>query len=110
LTKKREEWREQQKNAKKVEERPVEEDQDELPRIEPITYQITETKTKTEHHDLRAEQDKGKSGSRAERKKLDRRNTPPGPGQYILPSDVIVFLEYSLIIRLKELHLDHIRL
>jgi hypothetical protein len=109
LRKKREEWSEQQKNAKKIEEEPVEEDQDNLPRIEPVTYQVTETKTRTDQPDLRAEQDKSRPRARVEPTKLERRSTPPGPGQYVLPSDVTFLLECSLMIRLKELHLDSIK-
>lgn len=107
LKKQREEWREQQRKAREANAEPIEEDQEEMPRIEPITYQITETKTRTDQPDLRAEQDKANPRARIEPSKVERRSTPPGPGEYILPSDVMFSSEVSLTIKLKEQHLDH---
>lgn len=110
LKKQREEWREQQRKAREANVEPIEEEQEEMPRIEPITYQVTETKTRTDQPDLKAEQDKGRPRARVQPSKLERRSTPPGPGQYILPSDVAFSLEVSLMIKLKEQHLDRTRL
>lgn len=89
-------------NRKEVNE--DEEYQEESPKMEQITLQITETKTRSEKVEIKVDPEKiTTQAGRNLGLKVDRKTVPPGPGQYTLPSDVNWFYLHSLIAKVKEL-------
>ncbi len=70
-------------------------DQEEEPKEEPITVPIiTDTKTRSDRVEIKAETDKKSpeiGRSKAKNVFVDKKNVPPGPGQYTLSSDVRLF-------------------
>eukprot|EP01022_Parablepharisma_sp_SALTPOND_P004840 TRINITY_DN121097_c0_g1_i1.p1 TRINITY_DN121097_c0_g1~~TRINITY_DN121097_c0_g1_i1.p1 ORF type:complete len:544 (+),score=34.02 TRINITY_DN121097_c0_g1_i1:1336-2967(+) len=94
LRKQRKQWREEQKRLYQERINQQEEYQEDSPKVEPITVQITETRTRSERVEPKLEADKkaSKVKEKTANTKADRKNLPPGPGQYTLPSDVIPLL------------------
>jgi len=91
LKQQREQEREEYKDRKN-QERKVESDQEseeEVQKAEPITLLITETRTRSDKVEVKQVQEKAKDSSEKKQQTyVDRKNVPPGPGQYLLPSDV----------------------
>lgn len=93
--------KEQQRKLNKKETNEEEEEQDESPKMDQPGLQITETKTRSEKAEVRKEQDKKDiTEGRNKSFKLDNK-TPPGPGEYTIPSSVNCINLYSLTIRIK---------
>lgn len=90
LKKQREAIKEERKKFREEQKKPTEESEDESPKAEPITMQITETRTRSDKPETKVEPDKKASKllSKTAKPKVDKKAGPPGPGQYPLPSDV----------------------
>lgn len=67
-------------------------DQEMPPKMEQITLQITDTKTRSEKLELKSEESKRKSMiGRNLGLRIDGKIVPPGPGQYNIPSAVWIY-------------------
>lgn len=87
----RQKWKEEQQQCSQVKSsESSESSEEETQKAEPITLQITETRTKSEKIEVKQEAEKkpSHSGEKKERTCVDRHNVPPGPGKYTLQSDV----------------------
>lgn len=67
-----------------------EDDDEEPPKNDQITLQITDTKTYSDKVEIKTEKEnKGLVGKRNLNFNVNNNTVPPGPGQYTLPSSVI---------------------
>ena len=96
MKKERERWKQEHLLANKQE---IEEDNDkyeETGKIEPISMQYTETKTRSERVENKKEKAENKLNALSKPIKIESKATPPGPEEYDLPSDVIENILFSL--------------
>ncbi len=86
----RTQWREERKQQLLQKQKQEEDNsEDEAVKPEPITLQITETRTRSEKVDNnKPEPEKDSKVEKKEKAFVDKYNVPPGPGQYTLPTSV----------------------